>query len=53
MFEILHVRISLSTKFQLKLTVSTIWIKFSQKECFQSKTEKVSSATEFLIFELA
>ena len=31
---ILHVRISLDTKFQLKLTTLIFWTKFTQKEYF-------------------
>ena len=49
---ILHVRISLSNKFQLKLTILTFWTKFLQNGCFRSKTEKVNNAIEFFIFEL-
>ena len=29
------------------------WTKFAQKGCFQSKTEKVNTSTEFCLFELA
>ena len=42
----------LGTKFQLELTVLIFWIKFDQKWYFQFKTEKVSTAIEFCIFEL-
>ena len=37
---ILHIRISLNTKSQLKRTILTFWTKFTQKGYFQSKTEK-------------
>ena len=37
---ILQIWISLSTKFQLKLTNVSFWTKFSQKSYFQSKTEQ-------------
>ena len=40
---ILHIRINLSIKFQLKLTILTFETKFAQEGCFQSKTEKVNS----------
>ena len=36
---ILHTRISLSTKFQLELTIFICWTKFAQKEYFRSKTD--------------
>ena len=49
---ILHIRISLGTKFQLKLIILTFWTKFAQKEYFQSKTKKVKSIIEFWIFQL-
>ena len=48
---ILNMRISLGTKFQLKLT-RIIWIKFVQKERFQFKTEKVNTIIQFCIFKL-
>ena len=40
-------------KFQLKLTNLMFWAKFSRKECFQSKTQKLKTTIEFSIFELA
>ena len=49
---VLHIRISLDTKFKLKLTILIFWTKFSQKQCFRSKTEKVNTTNEFYIFEL-
>ena len=36
---ILHIRISLRTKFQLKLTILIFWAKLAQKGCFRSKSE--------------
>ena len=39
--EILRIRISLGTKFQLKLTILIFLTKFVQKENFQSKMEKL------------
>ena len=42
---ILHIEISLGTKFQLKLTISIFWI-------FRSKTETVKITIELCIFEL-
>ena len=49
---IMHVRISLGTKLQLKLTNLVIWTKFVQEEFFWSKTEKVIITIELCIFEL-
>ena len=51
--QILHIRIGLPTKFQLKLIILIFWTKFTQKEYFQSKTKKVSSIIEFCIVELS
>ena len=39
---ILHVQITLSTKFQLKLTILIFWTKFVQKRYSRLKTEKVN-----------
>ena len=49
---ILHVRISVSTKFLLKLIILFFWAKFAQKENFQPKKVKVNIIIEFCIFEL-
>ena len=49
---ILHIWISLGTKFQLKLIILTSWTKFAQKGYFQSKIKKVNNITEFCIFQL-
>ena len=38
-----HIQISLSTKFQLKLTILLFWTKFTQKGYFRLKTEKWTS----------
>ena len=49
----LHIRISLSTNFQLKLTIAIFWTKFAKKgSYFQSKTDKIDTTIEFCIFEL-
>ena len=48
-----HVRISLSTNFQLKLTIAIFWTKFAkQGSYFQSKTDKIDTIIKFCIFEL-
>ena len=39
---ILHIRISLATKFRLQLIILTFWAKFAQKGYFQSKTERMN-----------
>ena len=36
----LHIRLGLGTKIQLKLTILIFWTEFAQKGYFQSKTEK-------------
>ena len=46
---ILHIRISLGTKFQLKLTILTFLIKFAQKGNFQSKTVRASMVVTYYI----
>ena len=38
--QILHVRNSLGTKFQVKLTILKFWSKITQKEHFRSKKEE-------------
>ena len=43
----MHLRFSLGTKFQLKLTIVIFWTKFTQKEYFCRKTEKVNNTIEF------
>ena len=48
----LHIYISLGTKFQLKLIILFFWIKFDQKGYFQKYRQK-SSPSEFCIFKLA
>ena len=42
---IVHIRISLGTTFQLKLTIESFWTKFTQKGCFPSKTVKTTIET--------
>ena len=49
---ILHIRIILGTKLQLKLANFIFWTKFSQNQYFRSKTEKVDITIEFCIFEV-
>ena len=49
---ILHIRISLGTKFQLKLTIFIFWTKFSQKEHSCSEQKKMNFTIEFCSFEL-
>ena len=49
---ILHVRISVGTKFQLLLMILIFLTKSGQKGYFHSKTKKVNSIIEFWIFEL-
>ena len=48
---ILHIRISRTTKFQLKLTIFIFWTKFAQKGYFRSETEKVNSTIEFCTWQ--
>ena len=43
----LHIRISLGTKFQLKLTILISWTKFTQKGCFRSK-QKVNTTIKLV-----
>ena len=47
---ILHVRNSLGTRFQLKLTILNFWTKLTQKGYLKSKKMKIN--IEFYIFEL-
>ena len=50
---ILHIKISLSTNFQLKLTIAIFWTKFAKKgSYFQSQTDNVDTTIEIYIFEL-
>ena len=49
-YEILHIQISLGTKFRLKVTLLNFWIKFIQKEYFWTKKMKIT--IEFYIFKL-
>ena len=49
---ILDIRISLSIKFHLKLTILIFWTKFAQEGYFLSKTKKVNSIIELSEFEL-
>ena len=47
---ILHIRISLSSKFQLKLTILSFWTKFTQKWYFQSKAEQADQGLQAFAF---
>ena len=49
---ILHARLGVGTKFQLKVRILIFWTKFAQKEYFHSKIKKNNSIIEFCIFEL-
>ena len=49
---VLHIQISLDTKFQLKQKILIFWNKFASIGDSRSKTEKVNNAIEFGIFEL-
>ena len=44
---------SLSTKFQLKLTILTFWIKFAYKGYFRSRTGKVNITIELCIIRIS
>ena len=48
----LHIWISLSTKFQVKLTVLISWTRFALKDYFLSKTEEMNITIDFCLFEL-
>ena len=48
----LHIRISLGTKFKLRLTILIFQTKFAQKVYFRSKSAKVNITIEFSIFKL-
>ena len=47
---ILHIRIWLATKFQLKVTILIFWTKFAKKGYFWSKTRKANSIFFHWIF---
>ena len=49
---ILHIRISLGTRFQLNLTILIFRTRFAQKRYFWSKAEEVNTTIEFSIFKL-
>ena len=49
---ILHIQISLGTRFHLKQTFLNFWTNFAQKGCFRSKTVEVDITVEFYIFKL-
>ena len=50
---ILHIRISLDTNFQLKLTILIFLTKFTKNGYFQSKTDKMETTTEFCIIQIS
>ena len=47
---ILHIRISLNTKFQHKMAILSFWTKFTQKGYFQSKTEQAVQGLQAFAF---
>ena len=47
----MHIQISENANFQFKPTIFIFWAKFSQKEYFQSKSEKMNTTIEFWIFK--
>ena len=47
---IMHIWISLDTKFQLKLIMFSFWTEFSQKRYFQLKTEQAVQALQEFAF---
>ena len=48
----MQIRISLDTKFQLKLTILFFWTKFYQKGYLLSKTEEVNTTIELCIIKI-
>ena len=50
--KILHIFISLGTKFQLKLIILSFWIKFTQKRYFQLKTEQAVQGPQAFAFSI-
>ena len=49
---ILHIRIKLCIRFQLKLIILDFWTKFPEKGYFQSKADTMNATIDFFIFEL-
>ena len=49
---ILHIQISVSSKFQLQQTILIFWKNFSKKRYFWPKQEKNNITIEFFIFKL-
>ena len=48
-----NTKISVSTNFQLKLTIATFWTRSAKKgSYFQPKTDKIDTTIEFCIFKL-
>ena len=48
----INIRISLDTKFQLKLIIVISWTNVAPKKVFPIENEKVTSITEFCIFRI-
>ena len=48
----LHIRISLDTKFQLKVTIFNFWTEINQKGYFRSEENKIKIIIEFYGLEL-
>ena len=49
---IMHIQISLGSKFQNEITILIFWIKLTQKGYSHSKTGKLNTSTDFCIFKL-
>ena len=50
--QILHIQITLDSKFQLQQTILIFGANFQKRKNFSSKTEKMNITIEFFIFEL-
>ena len=51
-YQNLRIQISLGAKFYFKEAILNFGTKFTHKECFRSKMEKVSIAIELYTFEV-
>ena len=51
-YKILHIQISLGTKFRLNLTLSNFWIKLTQEGYFRTNNKKKKITIDFYIFKL-
>ena len=47
---VLHISISIGTKFQLKLIILSFWTKFTQKRYFQLKIEQAVQGLQVFVF---